>query len=86
EDNKERMQALRLLLLDKQPESAVVFCNTKRETQQVADELADAGFSVLALHGDLEQRDRDQTLLQFANKSACILVATDVAARGLDID
>lgn len=86
EDNKERMQALRLLLLDKQPESAVVFCNTKRETQQVADELADSGFSVLALHGDLEQRDRDQTLLQFANKSACILVATDVAARGLDID
>jgi ATP-dependent RNA helicase DbpA len=86
EDNKARMQALRLLLLDKRPESAVVFCNTKRETQQVADELAGLGFSVLALHGDLEQRDRDQTLLQFANKSACVLVATDVAARGLDID
>lgn len=86
EDNKARLEALRLLLLDKQPESAVVFCNTKRETQQVADDLAGFGFSVLALHGDLEQRDRDQTLLQFANKSACVLVATDVAARGLDID
>jgi len=86
EDNQGRLEALRLLLLDKQPESAVVFCNTKRETQQVADSLLEFGFSVLALHGDLEQRDRDQMLLQFANKSARILVATDVAARGLDID
>ncbi|WP_351076563.1 ATP-dependent RNA helicase DbpA [Shewanella sp. CAL98-MNA-CIBAN-0140] len=86
EDNQGRLEALRLLLLDKQPESAVVFCNTKRETQQVADSLHEFGFSVLALHGDLEQRDRDQMLLQFANRSARILVATDVAARGLDID
>ncbi|MCT8871929.1 ATP-dependent RNA helicase DbpA [Shewanella xiamenensis] len=86
DDDKSRMQALQLLLLEHKPESAVVFCNTKRETQKVADELEDLGFSVLALHGDLEQRDRDETLLQFANKSACVLVATDVAARGLDID
>ncbi|NMH66473.1 ATP-dependent RNA helicase DbpA [Shewanella salipaludis] len=86
DDNKARMEALRLLLLEHKPESAVVFCNTKRETQEVANELAGFGFSVLALHGDLEQRDRDETLLQFANKSACVLVATDVAARGLDID
>lgn len=82
----ERMTALRLLLLNFHPESALVFCNTKRETQEVADELLDHGFSALALHGDLEQRDRDQTLIQFSNKSASILVATDVAARGLDID
>ena len=86
DDDKARMQALQLLLLEHKPESAVVFCNTKRETQKVADELESLGFSVLALHGDLEQRDRDETLLQFANKSACVLVATDVAARGLDID
>ena len=86
DDDKSRMQALQLLLLEHKPESAVVFCNTKRETQKVADELEGLGFSVLALHGDLEQRDRDETLLQFANKSACVLVATDVAARGLDID
>ena len=86
EDNQGRLEALRLLLLDKQPESAVVFCNTKRETQQVADSLLEFGFSVLALHGDLEQRDRDQMLLQFGNKSARILVASDVAAPGLDID
>ena len=85
-NNDERLKALRLLLLQHRPQSAVVFCNTKRETQQVADELADLGFSAKALHGDLEQRDRDRVLLQFANKSLNILVATDVAARGLDID
>lgn len=86
DDDKARLEAVQLLLLEHKPESAVVFCNTKRETQKVADELSNLGFSVLALHGDLEQRDRDETLLQFANKSACVLVATDVAARGLDID
>lgn len=86
EDNEQRYLALRLLLLSYQPESCVVFVNTKREVQEVADDLLADGFSALALHGDLEQRDRDQTLLQFANKSASVLVATDVAARGLDID
>jgi ATP-independent RNA helicase DbpA len=85
-DDKERIEALRLLLLDSPVESTVIFCNTKKDTQQVADSLHSNGFSVLALHGDLEQRDRDQTLLRFANKSASVLVATDVAARGLDID
>jgi ATP-independent RNA helicase DbpA len=64
----------------------VVFCNTKREVQEVNDELVNRGFSSIALHGDLEQKDRDQALIRFANKSATILVATDVAARGLDID
>ena len=85
-DNKQRTTAVRLLLLQHRPESAVVFCNTKRETQDLADELSSHGFSTLALHGDLEQRDRDQTLVRFSNKSASVLVATDVAARGLDID
>ncbi len=82
----DRLMAVRLLLLENRPESTVIFCNTKRETQEVADELDAFGFSVLAIHGDLEQRDRDQTLVRFSNKSACVLVATDVAARGLDID
>jgi ATP-independent RNA helicase DbpA len=82
----ERITALRLLLLHFQPASAVVFCNTKVATEAVADELADNGFSVLALNGDLEQRDREKTLAQFANKSITVLAATDVAARGLDID
>jgi ATP-independent RNA helicase DbpA len=82
----QRLTALRLLLLQHRPESAVVFCNTKIETQQVAEALAGYGFSVLALHGDLEQRERDQTMVQFINKSASVLVATDVASRGLDIE
>jgi len=85
-DESSRLTALRLLLTKYRPDSVVVFCNTKRETQQVANELVDVGFSALALHGDLEQRDRDQTLVRFANKSASVLVATDVAARGLDIE
>jgi len=86
EDAEQRKLALRLLLLHHNPESAVVFCNTKQDTQEVADDLATHGFSALALHGDLEQRDRDQALVRFANRSESILVATDVAARGLDID
>ena len=85
-DNKQRLTALRLLLTHFAPESTVVFCNTKKETQEVANKLTESGFSALALHGDLEQRDRDLTLARFSNKSASILVATDVAARGLDID
>ncbi|QBB70797.1 ATP-dependent RNA helicase DbpA [Pseudolysobacter antarcticus] len=78
-------EALAALLAEYQPESAVVFCNTRRDTQDVADHLAQQGFSVLALHGDLEQRERDEILVRFANKSCAVLVATDVAARGLDI-
>jgi len=64
----------------------VVFCNTKKETAEIAGQLCDAGIEALALHGDLEQREREQTLVRFANKSASVLVATDVAARGIDID
>lgn len=86
EGTEARAQALELLLLHHQPESAVVFCNTKKEVQSVADDLHHKGFSVVELHGDLEQRERDQALVQFANKSISILVATDVAARGLDVD
>lgn len=82
----QRMTALRLLLLHFRPDSSLVFCNTKKETQEIADKLSHYGFSALALHGDLEQRARDQILVRFSNKSASVLVATDVAARGLDID
>ena len=63
----------------------MVFCNTKRECQDIAGALENSGFSVQALHGDLEQKHRDQVLVRFSNKSCSILVATDVAARGLDI-
>ncbi|CAI0761456.1 ATP-independent RNA helicase dbpA [Serratia rubidaea] len=68
-----------------QPASCVVFCNTKRDCQSVCDALEARDISALALHGDLEQRDRDQVLVRFANRSCRVLVATDVAARGLDI-
>lgn len=80
-----RLEGLCRLLLQLRPTSSVVFCNTKRETDEVAQALEAAGFSALALHGDLEQADRDRLLVLFANRSASILVATDVAARGLDI-
>lgn len=66
-------------------EGALVFCNMRREVDAVAQELDRRGFSALALHGDMDQRDRDEVLVRFANRSCAVLVATDVAARGLDI-
>ncbi len=81
-----RADALCLLLLHFRPQSALVFCNTKQETREVSAMLVQYGFNALALHGDQEQRDRNQTLVQFSNNSITVLVATDVAARGLDID
>ncbi len=80
-----RRDALVKLMRHYQPESTVVFCNTKVACEDVAERLRSEGFHAQALHGDLEQRDRDRVLAQFANRSSSILVATDVAARGLDI-
>lgn len=80
-----RINALGYLLAFHRPESTVVFCNTKRECQDIESALNNSGFSVQALHGDLDQKHRDQVLVRFANNSCSILVATDVAARGLDI-
>ena len=71
--------------MTERPASAIVFCNTRADTRDVAESLDRCGFSVLALHGDLDQRERDEMLVRFANHSCTILVATDVAARGLDI-
>lgn len=67
-------------------ESALVFCNQKATVDAVAQTLARAGFSVDRLHGDLEQHDRDRVMAKFRNRSVRVLVATDVAARGLDVD
>jgi ATP-independent RNA helicase DbpA len=64
---------------------ALVFCNMRKDVDAVAQELDRRGYSALALHGDMEQRDRDEVLVRFANHSCAVLVATDVAARGLDI-
>jgi ATP-independent RNA helicase DbpA len=77
--------ALAALLQEYRPESTVVFCNTRRDADDVVDALAKFGFSALALHGDIDQRDRDEVLVRFANRSCSVLVASDVAARGLDI-
>ncbi|MBB3167595.1 ATP-dependent RNA helicase DbpA [Simiduia aestuariiviva] len=85
-NNEQRQHAVAQLLLHFLPESAVVFCNTKRETEEVANVLREQGIVALPIHGDLEQKQRDQVLTCFANKSASVLVATDVAARGLDIE
>ena len=81
-----KRDALATLLETEQPESCVVFCNTRQDVNEVAAELLARGISAAALHGDLEQRDRDEVLVQFANRSCRVLVASDVAARGLDIE
>jgi ATP-independent RNA helicase DbpA len=81
----QKPDALAQLLSGEHVEQALVFCNMRREVDAVAQELDRRGFSALALHGDMEQRDRDEVLVRFANHSCAVLVATDVAARGLDI-
>jgi ATP-independent RNA helicase DbpA len=81
----ERNNTLLALFEHYQPESALVFCHTKKQCNEVATYLNEHQIASLALHGDLDQRERDQVLVQFANSSCPALVATDVAARGLDI-
>jgi ATP-independent RNA helicase DbpA len=82
----QRLPALLGLLRQQAPESAIVFCNLKATVAAVEGALAEAGVSVASLHGNLEQRDRDFVMAKFRNHSTRVLVATDVAARGLDID
>ncbi|HAU57948.1 MAG TPA: ATP-dependent RNA helicase DbpA [Comamonadaceae bacterium] len=81
----ERLHAVSLLLGHFRPESSIAFCNTKQQCRDLVAVLQAQGYSALALFGELEQRERDQVLVQFANRSCSVLVATDVAARGLDI-
>jgi ATP-independent RNA helicase DbpA len=85
ENHKNKFPLLKSLLLHHQPDSALIFCNTKESTAQLAEMLADEGFSAIALNGDMEQFERDMAVIRFKNKSCSILVATDVAARGLDV-
>ncbi|WP_245219125.1 MULTISPECIES: ATP-dependent RNA helicase DbpA [Pseudomonas] len=82
----QRMEAVSKVLGHFRPQSCVAFCFTKQQCQELVEHLQAKGISAQALHGDLEQRDRDQVLTLFANRSLSVLVATDVAARGLDID
>ncbi len=81
----DRLYAVGLLLKHFRPVSTLAFCNTKQQCKDLQELLNAQGFQALTLHGELEQRERDQVLIQFANRSCSVLVATDVAARGLDI-
>nr|WP_255512026.1 ATP-dependent RNA helicase DbpA [Mitsuaria sp. TWR114] len=81
----ERLHAVGLLLNHFRPASTLAFCNTKQQCRDLVAVLQAQGIVALELHGDLEQRERDQVLVRFANRSCSVLVATDVAARGLDI-
>ncbi|KEI70187.1 ATP-dependent RNA helicase DbpA [Endozoicomonas elysicola] len=85
-ENTDKPAMLIKLLKHYEPESSVIFCNTKQECKKVGSELYDAGYKPVVLHGDMEQKERDQMLVRFANQSSTLLIATDVAARGLDID
>jgi len=81
----EKDKALIQILQAYRPESVLIFSNTKQETERIADMLSEHSFLSEALHGDLNQKERNETLLMFANRSIPILVATDVASRGLDV-
>lgn len=81
----QRHWAVMQVLADKAPEATLVFCNTRKETASLTEALQREGFAADALHGDLEQREREEVLARFANGSLRVLVATDVAARGIDI-
>lgn len=83
---RDRYPALRRLA-DAHPDIfSVIFCRTKRDTQNVAEKLIEDGYSAGALHGDLSQNQRDMVMKSFRNKQIQMLVATDVAARGIDVD
>ena len=81
----ERELTLLALFEHHRPRNAMVFCNTKKQCSDIAAFLSEHDIDAAAIHGDLDQRERDQVLLQFANGSCPVLVASDVAARGLDI-
>ena len=81
----QRLPTVARLLEHFRPASTLAFCNTRARCRALTELLQAQGYSALALHGDLEQRERDQVLVRFANGSCSVLVATDVAARGLDV-
>ena len=85
-DPQQRMTAVVRVLSAFRPQSCVAFCFTKQQCQELVEQLTSKSISAAALNGDLEQRDRDQVLAMFANRSLSVLVATDVAARGLDVE
>ena len=83
---RDKTEALRRMLDYDQDMFGVVFCRTKRDTQNVADELNNNGYATEALHGDMSQAQRDAAMKRFRNKNLKLLIATDVAARGIDVE
>ena len=82
----QRLGTLERVLANYNLQQAVIFCNTRQTTEETARHLKDLGYIALPIHGDMEQRERDQVLTCFKQNSANFLIATDVAARGLDVD
>lgn len=80
-----KTDALKLLLAAYSPESAMVFCNTKKMVDELTEELVKSGIRAVGLHGDMKQAQRTQVMNSFKSKATAILVATDVAARGIDV-
>ena len=80
-----KTDALQLLLLSKQPKSAMIFCNTKKMVDELTEALCLRGFSAAGLHGDMKQLQRTQVMNGFKSGRSTILIATDVAARGIDV-
>ena len=82
----DKTNALKLLLEYHRPKRALVFCNTKKAVHELCEELNDSGFQAAGLHGDLKQNQRNQVMSDFKNGRSSILIATDVAARGIDVE
>jgi len=84
-ENSQKEQAVSAILTDRQPEKCIVFCQTKKGTQALYDSLKQRGFSLVTMHGDMQQNERQRALMKLSLQATNILVATDVAARGLDL-
>ena len=84
-ETSDKFKTLCTLIQAYKPDSLLIFCNTKVEVMALTDKLLKLGHATIDIHGDLEQRDRNESVIAFSNGSKRILVATDVASRGLDI-
>ncbi|RBQ31130.1 ATP-dependent RNA helicase DbpA [Arcobacter sp. FW59] len=85
-ENRDKIEYISKIISTNNASSTIIFCNMRQTCETLADDLYDLGFDVLTLHSDLDQKQRDETIVLFSNKSYPILIASDVAARGLDID
>ena len=84
-ETSDKFKTLTALIQSYKPESLLIFCNTKAEVISLTDTLQQRGHSAIDIHGDLDQRDRNESIIAFSNGSKRIMVATDVASRGLDV-